>query len=85
MLKPATLLAFLCVLAACSPDSREEAQTTGERGVESAPPESSSALPADQTAPIISPNPAAEDATPPDSNTTLPAATPEEAAPPPEP
>jgi uncharacterized lipoprotein len=84
MLKPA-LLALLCVLAACNPDSREEPQTTGERGVETAPANPSTARPADQTAPAISPNPAAEDTTPPDSNTTLPAATPEEAAPPPEP
>lgn len=39
----------------------------------------------EQSAPVMSPNPTADGITPGDSNTTLPAATPEEAAPPPEP
>jgi hypothetical protein len=69
MLKPAALLAFLCTLAACTPDPGEEPQTTGGQSTPS----------------VMSPNPTAEDIPPADSNTTLPAATLEEAAPPPEP
>lgn len=81
MPKPAALLAFLCVLAACGSDRADEPQTTGRESPPSGP---STALPADLTAPVVPPDPATM--TPPaDSNTTLPAATPEEAAPPPEP
>lgn len=82
MLKPATLLALLSILAACSSDPKEDPQTTGNSGVESAPSEPSTALPAAET----TLDTAAAAMTPPaDSNPTLPAATPEEAAPPPEP
>lgn len=84
MLKPIALLAA-CILAACSADPQDEPQTVDGTGGQSAQSQPSTPLPADQTAPVSSPNPAAEDTVPPDSNTTLPAATPEEAAPPPEP
>lgn len=80
MRKSAALLAFLCVLAACSSGPQENPPRNAAGGVESAP---STPLPDGQTAPVSSPT--ADDITPADSNTTLPAATPEEAAPPPEP
>jgi hypothetical protein len=86
MLKPATLLALLCILAACSSDPEEDPQTTGKSGVESGPSEPSTALPAAETPPPTSPDTTAAAMTPQaDTNTTAPAATLEEAAPPPEP
>jgi hypothetical protein len=84
MLKPGALLALLCILAACSPDSNEAPQTTGTGGVESEPSGPSTAVPAAQNPTPTSPDTTAA-MTPADSNTTLPAATLEEAAPPPEP
>lgn len=83
MLKPA-LLTLLCILASCSSDRTEDPQSAGDSEVEGTPSQPSTALPPDQTAPAVSPNPTAEETTA-DSNTTLPAPTPEEAAPPPEP
>ena len=83
MLKSAALLVFACILVACSSDPKEEPQRNEASGAESAPSAPSTAQPEDQTAPVTSP--AADDITPADSNTTLPAATLEEAAPPPEP
>lgn len=85
MLKPAALLAVLCILAACGSEPGEVPETTENAVGQSAPSQPSTALPADQTAPVTSPNSTADGITPADSNTTLPAATPEEAAPPPEP
>jgi len=85
MPKLAALLALLCILAACSPDPKEAPQTTEESGIESAPGEPSTALPAAQTPPPTLLDTTGAAMTPADSNTTLPAATPEEAAPPPEP
>ncbi|HLL83369.1 MAG TPA: hypothetical protein VK420_11980 [Longimicrobium sp.] len=74
MTERAALLAFLCVLAACGPGPQEDPRTSD---AESAP---STALPAP---PVVSPS--TGDDAPADSNTTSPAATLEEAAPPPEP
>jgi hypothetical protein len=73
------LLAFLCVVVACSSDPQEDPQRGEASGAESTP---STPLPEDRTAPV---SPPADGIAPADSNTTLPAATPEEAAPPPEP
>jgi hypothetical protein len=81
MPKPATLLALLCILAACGSDLEENPQTTGSSGVEGAPSQPSSPLPAAQTS--LDTTTAA--LPPADGNTTSPAATLEEAAPPPEP
>jgi hypothetical protein len=84
MLKPVALLAFLCILATCSSDPKEAPRTTGMGGVESEPSGPSTGAPTAQTPTPTSPDTAAP-MTPADSNTTLPAATLEEAAPPPEP
>ncbi len=80
MPKPAALIALLYVLAACSSDPKENPQRNEASGVERA---TSTPLPEDQTAPVAAPT--TDDVTPADSNTTMPAATLEEAAPPPEP
>lgn len=86
MLKPATLLALLCTLAACSSDPKDDPQATGKSGVETAPSEPSTVLPTAQTPTPTTPDTTAAAMTPQaDTNTTTPAATPEEAAPPPEP
>lgn len=86
MTKPAALLASLFVAAACSSDPRREPQTPGNDEVESAPAEPSAALPASQTPTPTSPDTTAAAMTSPaEANTTAPAATLEEAAPPPEP
>ncbi len=79
MPKTAALLASLCVLAACGSDPREDPRRNEASGVERAVP---TPRPADETGPVSS---TAQDIVPADSNTTLPAATLEEAAPPPEP
>ena len=79
LLKPAALLVVLCVLAACSPDPSRDPRANETSGAESAPAAPSTAQPAPVTPPT------ADDIAPADSNTTLPAATLEEAAPPPEP
>jgi hypothetical protein len=85
MLKSASLFTLLCILAACGSDPEEDPRTTGKSGAESAPSEPSTAIPAAQTPMPTSPDTTAASMTPADTNTTTPAATLEEAAPPPEP
>jgi uncharacterized lipoprotein len=82
MSRPAALLALLCILAACSSDPKE---STEDSGVESEPAGATTAVPAAQTPTPTSPDTTAASMTPADTNTTTPAATLEEAAPPPEP
>lgn len=82
MPKPAVLLALLCTLAACG---SEPPQNTGTSGVESEPAGATTAVPAAQIPTHTSPDATTGPMPPADTNTTLPAATPEEAAPPPEP
>ena len=85
MSRPAALLALLCILAACSSDPKDSPQTTETSGIESEPAGATTAVPAAQTPMPTSPDTTAASMTPADTNSTTPAATLEEAAPPPEP